>query len=222
MGLSHPDERQAIVAAAALLVRTGVLSHSNHGNASVLLPDGQSMLLTSTSTLLGTAAEGLAVLGLDGSLQEGDLAPTSAEIAGMHAVVYRERSDVRAVIHTHSPAVSAYAMAHAPLPIHYEGLLRLGVAEDIPVAAWGPRGSRESVENIAGALREFPAAKAVLLANHGVLAFGPDAQTAAQLIIAMEEAAELMQLAQPLGGSRPFPPGALQQVRDRMRQFAST
>jgi L-fuculose-phosphate aldolase len=106
------------------------------------------------------------------------------------------------------------------MPIHYEGLLRQGVSEDIPVAAWGPRGSRESVTNIEDALRSHPEASAVLLANHGLLAFGRDQSRAAHLIISLEEAAEMMLLAERLGGSKPFPPGALQQVRDRMRAFA--
>jgi L-ribulose-5-phosphate 4-epimerase len=220
MPLSYPEERQAIVSAAELLVRSGVLSRSNHGNSSVRLPDGQSMLITGVSSLVNQSPETLAVLDLDGNLIEGQLASTSAEITSMHAVVYRLRADVGAVIHTHSPRVTTYALAHQPMPIHYEGLLRQGVSEDIPVAAWGPRGSRESVTNIEDALRTHPDASAVLLANHGLLAFGRDQSAAAHLIISLEEAAEMMLLADRLGGSKPFPPGALQQVRDHMRAFA--
>ena len=218
--MTYSEERQAILTSADLLVRSGVLSRSNHGNSSVRLSDGQSMLITGVSSLFGQTAETLAVLDLDGNVLEGNLASTSAEIVSMHAVVYKQRSDVGAVIHTHSPMVSAYAMAHQPMPIHYEGLLRQGVSDDIPVAAWGPRGSRESVTNIEDALRAHPDASAVLLANHGLLAFGRDSGRAAHLIISLEEAAEMMLLAERLGGSKPFPPGALQQVRDRMRAFA--
>jgi L-fuculose-phosphate aldolase len=162
----------------------------------------------------------LTVLDLDGNVLDGQLASTSAEIVGMHAVVYRLKPEVGAVIHTHSPSVTTYAMAHKPLPIHYEGLLRMGVSEDIPVAAWGPRGSRESIAHIEQALTEHPDALAVLLANHGLLAFGKDQAAAAHLIISMEEAAEMMLRAERIGGSQPFPPGALEQVRARLRAFA--
>ena len=221
MPLSYANERQAVVEAAEVLVRSGVLSYSGHGNSSVRLADGQSMLITGVSTLLNTAPESLAVTDLDGAVLEGDLASTSAEIVGMHAVVYRRRPDVGAVIHTHSPMVTTYAMAHRPLPIHYEGLLRLGVSEDIPVAPWGPRGSRESIAHIEECLTAHPNSSAVLLANHGLLAFGPDQRMAAQLIVSLEEAAEMMLLADRLGGSQPFPPGALEQVRARLRAYAS-
>jgi L-ribulose-5-phosphate 4-epimerase len=219
MSSSYPQERQAIVANAELLVKSGVLSHSNHGNSSVRLPDN-TMLITGVSSLFGQSPETLARLDLDGNLLEGNLASTSAEIVGMHAIVYKLRSDVGAVIHTHSPMVTTYAMAHQPLPIHYEGLLRQGVSDAIPVAGWGPRGSRESIDNIENALRAHPDAPAVLLANHGLLAFGRDQSRAAHLIISLEEAAEMMLLAERIGGSKPFPPGALEQVRDRMRAFA--
>ncbi|HEY3063502.1 MAG TPA: class II aldolase/adducin family protein [Chloroflexota bacterium] len=220
MALSYPAERQSIVDSAQLLIRTGVLSHSNHGNSSVRLPDQDAMLITGVSSLVNQSPESLAILDLDGNLLEGQLASTSAEIVGMHAVVYKLRPEVHAVIHTHSPSVTTYAMAHKPLPIHYEGLLRLGVSEDIPVASWGPRGSRESITHIEDALIEHPDAQAVLLANHGLLAFGKDQPAAAHLIVSMEEAAEMMLWAERIGGSQPFPPGALEQVRARLRAFA--
>jgi len=218
--ISFPEQRRAIIQTAELLVRTGVLSHSKHGNSSVRLPDGASMLITGVSSLVGQSPDSLAVLDLEGHLREGQLASTSAEIVGMHAVVYRLRPQVGAVVHTHSPMVSTYAMAHQPMPIHYEGLLRLGVSADIPVAAWGPRGSRESITHIEAALEAHPEAPAVLLANHGLLAWGPDQAFVGQLIVALEEAAEMMLLAESLGGSKPFPPGALEQVRERLRAFA--
>jgi ribulose-5-phosphate 4-epimerase/fuculose-1-phosphate aldolase len=220
VSLSYADQRQAIVSAAEVLVRSGVLSHSHHGNSSVRLPDGNSMLITGVSSLAGQSPDALAVVDLDGNLLEGKLASTSAEIVGMHAVVYKLKPEVGAVIHTHSPMVSTYAMAHQPMPVHYEGLLRMGVSQHIPVAAWGPRGSRESVANIEDALRAHPDASAVLLANHGLLAFGSDQASAARLIIALEEAAEMMLRAEHIGGSRALPPGALEQVRERMRAFA--
>jgi L-fuculose-phosphate aldolase len=115
--------------------------------------------------------------------------------------------------------VSTYAMAHEPMPVHYEGLLRMGVSAPVPVAAWGPRGSRESVANIEEAVRANPSASAVLLANHGLLAWGSDQMSVARIVIALEEAAQMMLGAAPLGGSKPLPPNALQQVQDRLREF---
>jgi L-ribulose-5-phosphate 4-epimerase len=90
----------------------------------------------------------------------------------------------------------------------------------VPVVPWGPRGSEVSVRGIAQTLAERPTTNAVLLANHGVLAFGSDPIATARLIIAMEEAAEAELAAAALGGAVDFPADALAQVRASMHRVA--
>lgn len=221
MTSSHDDFRQQIVSASNNLVKTGVLSFSGHGNASVRIPGTDTMLLTGVSSLLNTTPDTLAVVDFDGNTVDGTVASTSREIIQMHACVYRMRDDVQSVIHTHSTYTTAFAMAHEPLPCRYEALLRMGVEQDVPVAPWGPRGSAESVRFIEEAVGNNPGTMAVLLANHGLLAFGIDAPAAARAIIAMEEAAAMTLAAAPIGGAKPFPAGALKQIQDRLKTFAS-
>jgi L-fuculose-phosphate aldolase len=76
------------------------------------------------------------------------------------------------------------------------------------------------VANIEKALVEHPGVNAVLLANHGLLAWGRDQTAAARLIISLEEAAEMMLRAEHLGGSKELPSGALEQVKEHMQAFA--
>ena len=116
--------------------------------------------------------------------------------------------------------VTTYAMAHQPMPIHYEGLLRMGVQPAIPVAAWGPRGSRESVTNIEKALARKPRCERRLAREPRPACLGQRPDAAARLIISLEEAAEMMLRAEHIGGSKELPEGALDQVKDHMRQFA--
>lgn len=223
-GPSLRAEREQIVNAARYLAEeSGVLSHTGHGNMSVRVPGTtDQMLLTAVSRITRVSAENLAVVGFDGTVVDGRLDPTAAEIVAMHAVVYKHKPDVQAVIHTHSPRASTFALAQEPLPCQYEALLRFGVAEDIPVAPWGPRGSDESVRYIAETIQAHPQAMAVLLANHGLLAFGPDIMVAAARISVMEEAADMTLGAASIGGAKPFPAGALEAVRERLRQFAGS
>jgi len=210
-----------MIAAARLLFSAGVMSHSGHANMSVRLPDApERLLMTAHGQVRDLAAEQLAVVTLSGEVIEGDVDASNREIIAMHAAVYRERPEVRAVIHTHSPHVTSFALAHQPLPCRYEALLRFGVADDIPVAAWGPRGSEESIRAIRETLQSHPSVPAMLLANHGLLAFGKDIGATAQLIVAMEEAAEMTLDAVPVGGAQPFPEGALEQVRAQVARFA--
>jgi L-ribulose-5-phosphate 4-epimerase len=69
-------------------------------------------------------------------------------------------------------------------------------------------------------LEQHPTTSAVLLANHGLLAFGPDTGSTADLVIAIEESAEAVIAATILGGSVPFPDGALDAVRASMANAA--
>jgi L-fuculose-phosphate aldolase len=219
--LSYPDLRAQIVRAAGLLFQAGVMSHSGHGNMSVRLPESGQLLLTAAGHIRGLAPEQLAAVTFDGDAVEGDIEPVAREIVGMHACVYRERADVGAVIHTHSPRATSFALAHRPLPVVYEAFLRSGITEPIPVAEWAPRGSPEAVAHIVAQLRQHPTVPAVLLGNHGLLAFAHDPLAAAQLIIIMEEAAQLLLDADALGGARPFPADALEREREHMRRFGS-
>jgi len=212
--------REIIVGAAELLFSSGVMQHSGHANLSARL-DKEQMVLTSTGNIRGLTTDDLAIISFDGDVVTGKIDPTTAEIVPMHTAVYRAREKVGSIIHTHSPHITAFALAHEPLPCAYEGLLRFGFGDTIPVAAWAPRGSMESVANILGQLEKYPAIPAVLLGNHGVLAFSRDPLQVAQLIIAMEEAAEITLAAWAIGGPKPFPSDALERAQERMTQFKS-
>jgi L-ribulose-5-phosphate 4-epimerase len=220
MAESLAQQRGALIEAAQALFRSGVMQHSGHGNLSAKVGD-EEMLLTATGNIRDLTADNLAVVSFAGEIRDGRIEPTAAEIVAMHAGVYRARPGVGAVIHTHSPYLTAFALANAPLPCAYEALLRFGVADAIPVAAWAPRGSAASVANIVEQLERHPFAPAVLLGNHGVLAFARDPVQTARLVLALEEAAEATLRARRLGGERPFPAGALEQERAHMSQFGS-
>ncbi len=218
--LSHMREREQLIRAGHALARAGVMSHSGHGNMSVRLPENR-ILLTAHGIITDLQPEQFAIVTFEGDVVDGSLDPTTREIVTMHTCVYQKRAEIGSVIHTHSPHVTSFALANRPLPCAYEALLRFGITEDIPVADWAPRGSPESVGNIIKELEQHPTVNALLLGNHGLLAFAGDAMATALLIVAMEEAAEMTLEADLLGSAKPFPPGALDKVRQHMRQFHS-
>ena len=108
--LNHADPRQTVVDACAVVSGSGVLSPSGHGNFSCRV-DPERMLLTGAGMSSLPRVADLALVGLDGLVEEGQLQASVSEIVGMHAAVYRARAVVGAVVHTHSPAVTAFALA---------------------------------------------------------------------------------------------------------------
>jgi L-ribulose-5-phosphate 4-epimerase len=220
MALNHPSLRQAVIDSANLLVRTGAISMSHHGNFSVRVPNTDTILLTATSSFDNLKLENLALLDLDGKLLEGEIQPSNAEIVHMHAIVYKQRPETGAVVHTHSTYATSFALASRALGCSYEALVRQDMTDGIPLAKYGPRGSAESIANIADALSASKNTKAVLLENHGVLAFGADPAAAARSNLIVEEAAQMAILAEVLGGAKPIPPELLKATVGRRDQFA--
>ncbi len=220
MGLKHSELRQTVIESAASLIRAGAISLSHHGNFSVRVPGSETILLTATSSFDNLKPENLALLDLDGKLIEGEINPTNAEIVHMHAIVYKERPETGAVVHTHSTYATSFALASRALACSYEALVRADMTDGVPLAKYGPRGSGESVANIANALKTARNTKAVLLENHGVLAFGVNPAAAARANLILEEAAQMAIFAEVLGGAKPIAAELLQATMSRRDEFA--
>ena len=73
-----------------------------------------------------------------------------------------------------------------------------GLADGVPIAAYGPRGSEQAVASIRAAVR--PGVPAALLANHGVLVFHRTAELAVLVGGIIEEGAQAAINALALGG----------------------
>lgn len=213
--------KQEIIDSASLLVKRGVISLSLHGNYSARIPDTDTFLLTGGGSIASLQPENIALFHLDGTLLEGAVEPTGAEVVDMHSIVYQLRLDVGSVVHTHSPQATTWAVANKPIPVIYEALVRFNMTDGVPLAAYGPRGSTESVNNIAEALKSHANIRGVLLANHGVLAFGPTPQAAATANILIEEAAYLGLQAETLGGALLIPKEMIEYTQQRRDQFAA-
>jgi L-ribulose-5-phosphate 4-epimerase len=186
-----------VVHTAGSVVASGAISANGHGNVSIRVPGANKMYFTSAPSLRGLTADGVVRVGLDGTLIEGALPPIQGAVVAMHTAMYADRADVGCVIHTHSPYATAYAVAQRPIDVWIEALAMFGLADGVPVAGYGPRGSDEAVAEIRSAVR--PGNPAVLLANHGVLVFHRTPELAVLVGGVVEEAAQASINARGLG-----------------------
>ncbi len=206
-----------VLGAAAAVVGSGAISANGHGNVSVRVPGGDEMYFTAASSLKGLTAEGVVRVGLDGTLVEGNLPPIQGAVVAMHTAMYRDDPQVGCVLHTHSPFATAYAVARQPIGCWIEALAMFGLADGVPVADYGPRGSDEAVANIRRAIR--PGVPAVLLANHGVLVFHRSPELAVLVGGVVEEAAQASFQARALGGPVEIPAGLRAAALQRAMAF---
>src|SRR5213596_3712234 len=178
---------------------------SSDGNVSVQLDDGR-VLATPTMTCKGRTTEDmLAVTDLEGRPLNDRRA--SSELA-MHLLIYRERPDVKAVCHAHPPHGTAFAVAGLPIdqPILSEVILTLGC---VPLAEYGT----PSTEELTDAMR--PLVKhhnALLMANHGAVAYGADLWQAFDRLETLEHTARIAILSRILGGSRNLSPESIEKL----------
>jgi len=178
---------------------------SPDGNISARL-DGGRIVATPTMTCKGRMTEdGLAVTDTTGKpLTE---ARPSSELA-MHLLIYNERPDVTAVCHAHPPHGTAFAVAHLAIdqPILSEVILTLGC---VPLAGYGT----PSTEELSDAMR--PLIKhhnALLMANHGAVAYGSDLWQAFDRLETLEHTARIAILSRILGGPNNLPTDAIEKL----------
>jgi L-ribulose-5-phosphate 4-epimerase len=197
------DLADQVADVAARVVASGAISANGHGNVSIRVPGADEMYFTAGPSLRGHPATAVVRVGLDGSLLEGELPPIQGAVVAMHTAMYADHPDVGCVLHTHSPYATAYAVAHRPIGCWVEALAMFGLADGVPVAGYGPRGSDEAVANIRAAIN--PGVPAVLLANHGVLVFHRTPELAILVGGVVEEAAQAGINAGGLGGPVEIP-----------------
>lgn len=160
-------DRAALVEAARALDAAGFMPQKS-GNLSlrtsrgfVITPSGLPYAAMTEADLVDCAPDG-AVLG--------DGRPSSEW--RLHGAIFRARPDAMAVVHTHSPRATALSCARRPIPpIHYMiTLAGAGGRHGIPCAAHATFGTEDLAQSCIATLGDE--LRAVLLANHGVVALG--------------------------------------------------
>jgi L-fuculose-phosphate aldolase len=125
---------------------------------------------------------------------------------GLHLTVYERRPDVGCVVHAHPPHATAISASRGN-PIE-----RPFIAE--AVVSLGPRIPRLAYAQPGDAARAALApwcelVDAVILGNHGVIAWGADPEQAMLRLELVEHLARIAIAAAPLGGVEPLPDAAI-------------
>jgi L-fuculose-phosphate aldolase len=130
--------------------------------------------------------EDIVVVGLDEKVRQGSRVPSSE--TPLHCLVYETRPEVSAIVHTHSPYATTLAVLGMSIPaVHY--MIAVLRTTTIEVAAYATYGTEELAQNVRDAF--VAPSKAVLIANHGLVAVGSTLKEAADAAQAVETLAGL-------------------------------
>lgn len=183
---------------------------TNDGNISVRVePD--KVLITPSGVGKGRMTPDMLVLcDLQGNILDGDRYPSSE--SKMHLMIYRERSDVMSVVHAHPPLSTAFAVCRRPLKERYLAEMVVGLGE-IPVTEFAMLSTEEVPESVEPFVQDH---NAVLLANHGALAWGPSLLSAFDRLEVVEQTAKVYYYVDRIGGGVEI----TQEQADTLRSFA--
>lgn len=192
---SEHDIKEHICAVGKRLYERGFIA-AGDGNISVRVEDG--ILTTPRSVCKGFLTPDMIVkVSLDGKTRLDGKLEASSELP-MHLLIYNERPDIKAVVHAHPPVGTGFAAAGQPLDkaLVSEVILTLGC---IPLAAYGTPSTDELTTAMQPLIQHHDA---ILMANHGAVAYGATLEVAYGRMETIEHVARISLVARLLGGER--------------------
>ena len=191
---------------------------ANDGNISVKISDNE-FLCTPTGVSKGfMTPEYICKVDADGNVIQANKGFKPSSEIKMHMRVYKERPDVKAVVHAHPIYATSFAIAGIPLtqPIMPEAIIALGC---VPIAEYGTPSTHEIPDAVSKYLQYYDA---VLLENHGALAYSDSLLAAYHKMESLEFYAELLFLSKQLGGPQELSKERVEKLYEIRRQFGMT
>jgi ribulose-5-phosphate 4-epimerase/fuculose-1-phosphate aldolase len=217
-GLPPPQLMDDLVLANHILSNEGVLDAFGHVSARDPTAADRFVISRTRAPELVEAGD-LQLLDLKGGRVSGNEQRSYEEVA-IHAAVYRNRSDVGAVVHSHAPSIIPFGVTGVPLrPIYHMGSV---IGHDIPVwdiaKLFGDTDllvrDATQADSLAATLGQHTV---VLMRGHGCVVAGPDLHGAVFTAVYLERNATLLAAALRLGDVRSLSAAETQRASEMLR-----
>lgn len=213
MKISKKKEKQLnrqIAYTNQVCVESGLISSSD-GNISIRV--AEDYYLITASGLYKRKLKGKHILAVNsrGELLHGKrgLKPSSELL--MHLAAYRQRPDIRAVLHAHPPFATAITIAGLPFPNNIVPEIPALLGE-VAVAAYATPGTTDLAASISGLINNHDA---ILLSNHGSLTVGKTLEHALINLERLELVAKMFYLAKTMGQIVPLPEAEISRLLEQ-------
>jgi len=208
---SESNLRLAIIACGEICYSRHLLM-SNDGNISVRL-DGGRVLITPAGLCKGRMdSDDLLIVDLMGKVIDSAKEREPSSETPMHLEVYKQRPDLRTVIHCHPIFATALTVAGLEFPIDIlpEVMLTL---KNVPVTDYATPSSHENADVIRPWICNYDA---ILLRQHGSLTTGKNLDEALIHLERIEHVAEVFWRATMLGNVSRIPTNELEKLRQKL------
>ncbi len=194
--MDYQSIRKAIVQYSKTMYNEHLVSATS-GNISMRLPDrADAFAITpSSESYLTMTEDRIVIMTIDGEILQ---CPKDAKPSSewrLHAELYRAKHEVKAIVHTHSPYATSFAVIREGIPLILIEM-QPWLGGDVPLAEYAPTGSLQLGLNAA---RDIGERGGCLLANHGVVAVGDTLDLAYVRATYIEDAAKIYHMARCVG-----------------------
>ena len=184
------------------------LTKGTGGNLSVFDRENGYMAITPTGIdFFEIQPEDIVIMDL-----EGNRLPSSEW--EMHLLQYKERTDLDAVIHAHTTYATVLACLRWELPATHYMIAVAG--KNVRCAEYATYGSHELALNATKAMRER---RAVILANHGILAGANDLLNAFNIIEEVEYCSQIYYMAKSIGEPIVLPDEEMNLMAEKFKTY---
>ncbi len=198
MNMEYKEECKRIIEAGLRLVHEKLITRS-WGNISVRV-DAQNMLITpSGRTYESLKPEEIVLMNYHTLTYEGKIKPSSEY--HLHAEIYKQRKEAKAVIHTHQMNATTVAVARREVPPIIDDMVQI-IGPSVRVSKYTLAGTKKFARYAVKALKGRQAA---LLANHGAVCIGRTLDEAFVVSEVLEKACKAFIEAEFLGGAQSVP-----------------
>lgn len=205
-------ERIKIIEYGNKLLKSG-LTKGTGGNLSIYNPK-KNLIAISPSGIEyeKIRLEDIVITDLEGNIIEGNKKPSSEY--SMHRIFYQKRDDIFSVIHSHSIYSTVLSILREALPASHYMLALAG--KNVRCAEYATYGTTELAENAFAAMKDR---KAVILANHGLLAGANCIENAFNIIEEMEYVAETYYRARSIGEPKILDDAEMKKMEKRFENY---
>lgn len=185
----------------------------NEGNHSYRVGENR-IICTPTGISKGNLKpDDLCVVDMEGKQLAGKRKRTSEIL--LHLQIYKARPDVKAVIHSHPPHATAFAVAGVELPtcIHPEAEVFLGA---VKTAKYVTPGDKRLGESILPFVKD---SNTILLESHGVVCYSPDLEQAYYQLEIVDAYARILLLTKQVGSIRPLDGTEMKELLELKNRF---
>ena len=173
------------------------------GNISARLTNGNIVMTPTSLDYNKMTLNDLVVTNIDGDVLAGERLPTTEK--SLHLACMRKYENIGAVLHCHSMFASMFAINQQIIPCVIEEF-SVFVGGDVMVSNYEMSGTDELAEEASRWLKDKGA---VLMANHGLLCVGKDAEDALSVALLVERTAKIVWGARLMGEPVPLPESTL-------------